>query len=140
MPSCTGWRAGGCGVPERACGCPRWLRIVTGVRGRVAVRRASGVLLACVGMGTAWAGGLVGAGVAGGGGAGHGDGPGCRVGRAGCRRQGGDGGSAVPGAAGARAGPGGVAGGGTARGGGARSACPAARPGLVRPVRAASVR
>ena len=89
-----------------------------------AVRRASGVLLACVGMGTAWASGLAAANVAGGD-AGHGDGPGCQVGRAGYRRQDGDGGPAVPGAAGARAGPGGVADGGAARGGEARSPCPA---------------
>jgi len=72
-------------VPERTCGCSRWLRIVTGLR--AAVRCASGVLLACVGMGTAWASGLAAADVAGGGDAGHGDGPGWRVGRAGYRRQ-----------------------------------------------------
>ena len=101
-----------------------------------AARRASGVLLACVGMGTAWASGLAAADVAGGD-AGHGDGPGCPVGRAGYRRQDGDGGPAVPGATGARAGLGGMAGGGPARGGEAQSPCPAARPGLLRPVRPA---
>jgi len=77
VSSVRGWER------ERACGCPRWLRIVTGLRagrGMACVRGAAGLRR----DGHAWAGGLVAADGAGGGDAGHGGGPGCRVGRPGC--------------------------------------------------------